>query len=237
MRGQAVRLAGPVWCRNMPLFCSPQTRVRRRSLEPSRRKEPWLPAGTRPGRIKSPTSQRLQRGWRTARLPAPTKLRAASMQSGSAGLKRYFGCTPLAPPAAPGGGITGIVPPVGGRITAISPLTGGGTTGDLAEVSGNGLTVWVSPPAPGGIVGATRSGGAEGTDVWACAGLARIRPSASKTASRTQTQSGCGCGLRRRSAIATACARLAPCDIPALLLAFQPRYIPIWGCYAAGAGW
>lgn len=60
-----------------------------------------------------------------------------------------------------------MVPAAGGKITAGSALSGGATTGDLAEVSGNGLTVWVSPPAPGGIVGAVRSGGVGGTDVCA----------------------------------------------------------------------
>ena len=99
-------------------------------------------------------------------------------------------------------------------MTAGSPLAGGSTTGGFAEVSGNGLVVWVSPPAPGGIVGAIRSGGAGGTEVWARTGVASISPSASKTASRTHIQSGCG--RRRRNAIATARARFGPCDILAL---------------------
>lgn len=110
----------------------------------------------------------------------------------------YFGTTLGSPPGLPGGRMTGIVPTAGGRITGVDPAVGGGLTTPVsgtALLSGTGNAR--SPPAPGGTVGASRSGT---TGTCAQAGIVASNPAASAA----QSHHGPGSGRRRCSAIARA---------------------------------
>lgn len=179
----------------------------------------------------------------------------------------YFGTTPRSPPALPGGGITGMVPTAGGRITGVCPAVDGGRTtplgtGAVMPESGTGrapsvvpgtvappLFGWVnvvSPPAPGGRVGApgrTISGTAGvagavpgGVPVapgpvpvpppvpWACADAAA---SDKPAASAAHIHHGAGSGRRRRNAMATA--REPRCFMPAPFPTPSKRFNPDMG--------
>ncbi len=123
----------------------------------------------------------------------------------------YFGTTAAVPSELPGGGITGIVPATGGVMTGIDPATGGGITGIVPFAAGAPGTGDACTDGLGDSAGAVPAGG---TEVCAWTGLDAIAASIIANASNAQTHQGCGSGRRRRSAIATALARLLPCAIP-----------------------
>jgi hypothetical protein len=89
----------------------------------------------------------------------------------------YFGRTLGSPPGLPGGGITGILPPVSGvgaRISGSTPEGGHNTPSDLASLSPSGSARWPVVEPSGAMVprGATGRIGAQsfaaaGGAVWA----------------------------------------------------------------------